>query len=220
MDKFSFKNFSYFLIDYDGLLVDSERLYFESWCTLLDDEGRKICKKYHEGRHESEVYEKVKDNLLRPMTLKEVSKAKKEIYDQFISDGRLRLVKGMKNLLEVLKTIAPMSIVSNSTRDVVIAGLASTSTSEYFEELFCFSDEVSRKPSPDLYNLALSSLRLNPKSVLAFEDSISGIEAAKKAGIKVVCISSSSHAKDHVGKNNVVYYKSAIEVFSSMQKNS
>jgi len=92
---FSVKKYSYFLLDYDGLIVDSEKLYFETWCQVLTDEGQKICHQYHEGKHESEVYEKVKLYLKRSMSLEEVSKYRKSMFDELVAQGQLKLIDGV-----------------------------------------------------------------------------------------------------------------------------
>jgi len=213
---FSLDTILHFLIDYDGFLVDSERLYFMAWCELLNDEGIEVCRDFHEGKHESEVYEKVKNYLKKPMTLPEVSEAKKVAYDNLIHQGKLQLTEGMKALLEKLKSVAPMSIVSNSTIEVVKAGVDSTGVAAYFERFFCYSEKHKRKPDPDLYNLALEELDLHNDSVLAFEDSISGILAAKAAGVSVVCINPSPKVEDYCRAEKVVYFKSAVTALNSI----
>ena len=204
--------FSHFFFDYDGLLVDSEKLYLETWCLVLTDEGQKVCRQYHEGRHESEVYEKVKPYLKRSMSLKDISDYKKTMFDKLVAQKRLELIDGVEELLEKLKNVASMSIVSNSRKDVVEDGIKSTGIEDYFDNLFCFSDEVNRKPAPDLYNLAISTLNLNKGSTLALEDSRLGILAAQEAGVPVICLNSNPFMENFCDKHHVRYFKSANEV--------
>ena len=50
-------------------------------------------------------------------------------------------------------------------------------------------DEVTRcKPDPEIYLTAASKLGLKPSECLVFEDAEAGIEAAKRAGMKVVAL--------------------------------
>ncbi len=216
-DKFNTTKYLHFLLDYDGLIVDSEKLYLETWSLLLTRKGRKVCSRYHEGRHESEVYEKVKLYLKNPMSLEEVSNYRKLAFDKLVTQGRLELVDGMKELLERMKSIAPISVVSNSIREIVEDGLSSVGLEGYFNNLFCFSDEVNRKPSPDLYNLAISELSLDRNNALAFEDSGSGVLAALEAQVPVVCISSNPLMKNFCKKYCVKYFKSAKEYLSTLE---
>ena len=157
----------------------------------------------------------IKQYLKRPMSLKEVSSSKKSMFDKLVAQGELKLIDGVRKLLERLKNVVPMSIVSNSTKDVVVNGLNSVGLGGYFDNLFCFSSKVKRKPAPDLYNLAISALSLDKDSVLALEDSISGIVAAQEAGIVVVCINSSPVMEDFCNKREVRYFKSANEFFAN-----
>ena len=49
---------------------------------------------------------------------------------------------------------------------------------------FCLSNEDVKKPKPDpeIYNLAIKKLKLNPSDVLIIEDNFNGIKAAKASG--------------------------------------
>jgi len=216
MNVLELNNVSHFLFDYDGLLVDSEKLYFETWCLVLTEEGQQVCHEYHEGKHESEVYEKVKRYLKEPMSLEEVSLCRKTQFDKLTVEGKLELIKGMKQLLEVLSSIAPMSIVSNSTIDVVKEGLLSTGVHDYFGNLFCYSTKVNRKPSPDLYNLAVDSLSLEKSTIWALEDSKSGILSAQEAGVPVICINPTSSMKNFCTDDNVPYFSSVAEFLAKI----
>lgn len=206
----------HFLFDYDGLLVNSEKLYFETWCLVLSDKGKNICRRFHEGRHENEVYEKICRYLKKPMTLEEVSRYRRKMFNQLIGLGRLELKEGVRPLLERFGATVAMSIVSNSGIGVVRAGLKSTGIERWFDNLFCFNQGVSRKPSPDLYHLAVKSLNLQKSYALAFEDSPSGIISAEGAGVPVVCINSNPSMENFCLERNVPYFRSAIEFLTKI----
>jgi beta-phosphoglucomutase-like phosphatase (HAD superfamily) len=58
----------------------------------------------------------------------------------------------------------------------------------YFSAIVA-GDEVTRcKPDPEIYLTAASKLGLKPSECIVFEDAEAGIEAAKRAGIKVVAL--------------------------------
>lgn len=58
----------------------------------------------------------------------------------------------------------------------------------YFEAIVA-GDEVTRcKPDPEIYLTAAAKLGLKPEECVVFEDAEAGIEAAKRAGIKVVAL--------------------------------
>lgn len=202
-------NLSTVLFDYDGLLVDTEKLYFEAWAQLLNEEGKKICFKIYAGNHESETYKVVKDYLLEPLTLEELSKAKANKYNELIQSGSLELMPGIEKLLKNISKLKNLSIVSNSTKEVVQEGILHTKIDSYFKDLFCVNPSIPRKPAPDLYLYVLDELQIKSSSVITFEDSITGIVSAQKAGIEVICINKKEEMKEYCFENNISWYESA-----------
>jgi beta-phosphoglucomutase-like phosphatase (HAD superfamily) len=58
----------------------------------------------------------------------------------------------------------------------------------YFDVIKAKDDVRQIKPEPELFLAALSALQLQPDQALIFEDSLNGVLAAKKAGIRVVAV--------------------------------
>lgn len=199
----------HFLVDYDGLLLDTEKLYFQTWASLLNDEGTEICKKNHEGLHEEQVYDLVKNYLKTQLPLAEISKNRQEKFDEMVRQGNLSLLPGVQLMLSKLEARAPLSIVSNSTLDIVEHGLEATGINKYFFNKYCMCEGKKRKPAPDIYLEALHDLTLNKKDVLAIEDSKSGITAAREAGIRVICINQNLAMENFCLDLNIAYYPSA-----------
>ena len=64
--------------------------------------------------------------------------------------------------------------------------------------------EVSKgKPDPEIFIKTMDQLQLNPQNCLVVEDSISGVQAAKNAGIRVVGITT-SHGRDELMDNGCI----------------
>lgn len=202
----------HFLLDYDGLLVDSEKVYFKTWSYFLTAEGIEICQKNHEGMYETEVFELVKNHLIdKGLSLNIISRKREEMFVQLCSEHCLSLVNGIRELLPALSNIAPLSVVSNSKIEIVQSGLRSNGILNYFHSFFCADGILSKKPSPDLYNLALNKLKVSRTNVLAFEDSMSGLLAAKKATIRVVCINTKKEIHEFCKINEIPCFSSPFE---------
>lgn len=206
----------HFLVDYDGLLVNTEDIYFQTWCAVLNQAGQERCRTFHKGRHEIEVYEWTKPFLLQPMALEEVSAQRIRLFDEIIHSGGLSLMSGIALLLQTLAHLAPLSIVSNSTEDVVEAGLKVTGIAAYFVSKYCFRQGLRRKPTADLYNAALGDLQLPPHAVIAFEDSPSGLLAALTANAPTVCISHDTSVAPLCAAHNIPRYTSADELLGDI----
>lgn len=217
MNKIDLRKYNHLLFDYDGLLVDTENLYYQAWCTFLTEEGKLLCKDILEGRREDEVYELVKSYLLNDITLEMLSREKTVVFNELVYNGGLQMKPGIKELLETAYRKFPLSIVSNSTLDIVQDGLKSLGLDRYFINLFCFSHEIKAKPAPDLYNMAINTLDIPKKRLVAFEDSKSGVLAAINSGIDVICINSYEKIQRFCKNKGIHLYASAYDVQSQLE---
>ncbi|MFJ3788361.1 aminotransferase class III-fold pyridoxal phosphate-dependent enzyme [Kitasatospora sp. NPDC090091] len=86
-------------------------------------------------------------------------------------------------------------IVSNSTREWVARYARQCGLAEGWSTVQCADgDRASAKPEPNLYVAALDSLGIPAERAVAFEDSPSGVRAAKRAGIRCVAVPNSMTA--------------------------
>ena len=63
---------------------------------------------------------------------------------------------------------------------------------------------TNKKPDPEIYNLALSKLGLQPEQAFVVEDSRNGVAAAKAAGLKTVVTTNSYTEKEDVNAGDVI----------------
>ena len=59
------------------------------------------------------------------------------------------------------------------------------------------ADVARGKPDPDLFLLAAERLRVRPEECLVFEDSVVGVQAARRAGMRVIGVST-AHGEDEL----------------------
>lgn len=104
-------------------------------------------------------------------------------------DGGVELTPGAAEFVARLSTAAPLALASNTRRALVERVLAATPIRACFDVLVC-GDEAAPKPAPDLYLLACARLGVEPSRSLAFEDSPTGVRAAKAAGLTCVGVPS------------------------------
>ncbi len=110
----------------------------------------------------------------------------------------LRAIPGMTSLFRSLKV--PKSMVSNgSVRHVDTCLRRVRLRSAVDGHIFSAEQVGSPKPSPDVYLYALETLRLKPSETLVVEDSVTGVMAAKGAGIQVVGFLAATHIHDGHG---------------------
>lgn len=93
------------------------------------------------------------------------------------------------------------ALTTNSPKAVAMQILEKMGADGVFNFMI-FGDEVKRtKPNPEMYKKTLKALKLKPKEVVVFEDSIAGVKAAEAARIDVVVIWNQVLSKlDYPGK--------------------
>jgi len=198
------------LLDYDGLLVDTESVYLRTWGEVLDAEGRRLCAGYHCGRHQSEVFEVVRAHVLPPFSgLDEVSAYRQRAFRRIINTEGICLMPGWADLLPVLLARCPVYVVSNSSSDDVEWGLGQAGFDGGLSGIFGYLPGAKRKPDPFLYDCARRQLGIDAADLVAFEDSTAGLLAAQAAGIPVICISQDDEAVEFAARRQIAHFESA-----------
>jgi HAD superfamily hydrolase (TIGR01509 family) len=129
-------------------------------------------------------------------------------------EASLQPMAGIASLLEALPT--PHCVASSSDLDRVAFSLARTGLAVYFGDRLFTSQMVPRgKPAPDLFLYAAGKMQATPARTLVIEDSVSGVAAAKAAGMKVWGFSGGSHYESRDGRG-ILRAAGADRVFDRM----
>ena len=183
------------LFDFDGVVVQSEKLHRRTFLELLKPYGVKVSEErwYNEfagtgSRHIFEVL--VKEHGLQEKVDDLVAKRKKN-YENAVRCGRLKKTPGIEKFLRKLKDKKiKTAIVSGSHRTNVQAALEIFGLAKYFDIIISGDELEKRKPDPEPYLHAARKLGLMPKECIAIEDSFSGAKSATAAGMQLIIVKS------------------------------
>ncbi|HIK38909.1 MAG: HAD family hydrolase [Geminocystis sp.] len=132
--------------------------------------------------------------------IKELHSLKNRYYRQILENHSLPLRIGVKRLIREAKDEGiKLAVASTASEDNVKALLETLFPEEkgWFEVIAAGDMVANKKPSPDIYLLALEKLNLSPRECLAIEDTQQGLKAAVAAGLKtVVTVSQYSQGQD------------------------
>ena len=180
------------LFDMDGLLVDTEPLWFEVESIVMDRLGGSWGPADQEALVGGSLNRSL-DYLLAKAT----RPASRETVARWMVDGMVDLLTtrpvpvmpGARELLaEVAAAGVPYGLVTSSERPVMEAVLARLEVR--FPVTVC-GDDVSRsKPDPEPYLLAAAKVGADPRQCAALEDSPNGVAAAEAAGCLTVAVPS------------------------------
>ncbi|BES72885.1 HAD family hydrolase [Marinobacter nanhaiticus D15-8W] len=131
-----------------------------------------------------------------------------------------RLAKELKPIEGVAEAVAklnmPLAIVSNSRRSRVLNSLRTTGLDAWLGKYPLFTAEQASLPKPDpaVYLLAAKEMGRRPEDCLVVEDSVSGVTAAKGAGMTVIGFIGASHIEG--GHDQQLREAGAWEILSGM----
>ena len=89
----------------------------------------------------------------------------------------------------------PLGLVTGSSRDEAMEVLSALDVRGHFSVVLAAEDVPTSKPDPRGYLMAAEALRAIPEACLVVEDSEPGIEAARRAGMRVVAVKAGNVAE-------------------------
>ena len=180
------------LFDMDGLLVDSEPLWFEVERTVMARLGGQWGKADQQALIGGSLDRTVSWLLAKaavPASRDDVARWLVAEMAALIGARGLPLQPGAGPLLAGLDAVGvPCALVTASSRAVMEAVLKATALS--FSVTICGDDVRRGKPDPEPYRLAADKLGVPTTGCVVLEDSPTGIAAARAAGCPVIAVPS------------------------------
>jgi HAD superfamily hydrolase (TIGR01509 family) len=180
------------LLDMDGTLLDTERVYFDSLVMALGafgytDDVEALCHAMV-GLPGPECEAMLHARYGESFPLADINKAFIARRDKIFEAG-LPLKSGAVELLDALQdSKCPMAIVTSSSRRTAEAHLTLGGIRDRFDTILTRDDVTRGKPSPELYLLAASRLGVSPEFCVAVEDSNHGVTSAHAAGAITIMV--------------------------------
>lgn len=181
------------IFDMDGLLIDSEPIWFRAKQELMKTLNL-------EWTHEDQIatmgvptqfwidylYKKVngiltKDELLHGVTDRMINLYKK---------GEIELMPGVKEALKLAKENYKVGLATGSYKQLMEISLDVNNWRNIFDVILSSDDLERGKPFPDIYLEVMKRLNVKPKESVVLEDSRDGIKAGVAAGANVIAIPS------------------------------
>jgi HAD superfamily hydrolase (TIGR01509 family) len=185
-------NVSAVLLDMDGTLLDTEKVYFNSLVAALNASGYTddavALGHAMVGLPGPACEAMLLDRYGETFPLAEINRAFLVNRDKFLEAG-LPLKSGTLELLDGLAAAdCPMAIVTSSSRSSAERNLSLAGIRSRFDTILTLDDVTRGKPSPDLYLLAARRLGFAPQACIAVEDSNHGVAASHAAGAITIMV--------------------------------
>ena len=177
------------IFDLDGVIVDSMPLHTYSWKLYLERHGihaPDLVEKMH-GRRNDEIVAAFWGNL-SPEENFQHGAAKEALWRELMEPELASyLVPGVRSFLKRYAE-APIGLGTNAEPANTAFVLGKANLSPMFKAIVDGMQVAKPKPWPDIYNRASDLLGVAPANCIVFEDSPTGVQAAKAAGMRVVGI--------------------------------
>ena len=194
-----------FIFDMDGVIVDSNPTHKIAL--------KQFCKKLGYDLSETDLREKIygrtnRDWLLNlfgqldEQTIRKYADEKEALFRQLYID--IKPVNGLLPFLDKLDSLdISRAIATSAPRANVDFTLQKTNTGKYFKTILDDSFVTEGKPNPQIYLKSASALGFDPQNCIVFEDSLSGVQAGKRAGCKVVGITT-THTREELAETDFI----------------
>lgn len=181
------------MLDFDGLIVDTEAPLFEIWQAIFAGHGQRLMLddwQHALGTHGGfDPAAQLAELTGQALDVEALDRSAGERHWQ--ACRKLPLLPGVARVLDDAARLGlGLAVASSSPREWVATWLERHGIRERFGAV-CAREDVARvKPAPDLFLLAAERLRVDPDECLVFEDSPNGICAARAAGMRCVAVPS------------------------------
>jgi HAD superfamily hydrolase (TIGR01509 family) len=181
------------IFDLDGVIVDSEPNHFEAFSRALVPYGFHLEFEYFKyrmvGISPRESLARVREDFRLTFDIGAVAADKDRFYEVIaVRNPRPNsLILELVHRLRKSFSVALASGASTANVDVILRSL---NLSDAFDAVVSGDEVRHGKPDPEIFRLAAKKISVCSKSCAVLEDSLPGIEAAKRAGMRVIAIRS------------------------------
>jgi HAD superfamily hydrolase (TIGR01509 family) len=178
------------IFDMDGVLIDSGAHHRAAWRALLEELGAEPSRpdywRLTIGRPSEEAMPLLLGRRVPEHEARRLARRKRDLYTDF-SRGGMVSVPGVREFVAALSRLGiPRAVGTSASSFDVDRLLAEVGLYRHFDVIVTADDVTLGKPDPEVYELAAARLRIPPGACLVFEDSLVGVEAARRAGMRAV----------------------------------
>lgn len=196
-----------FIFDMDGTLVDNMHFHTEAWGKMLAENG--IEMNAHDflvktaGKTNREILPAVFGDL-SDERINELGARKELLYRELFLPHR-KTVEGVIEFLEISQKLGIKMAVATAApienMEFILDGL---DLWKFFDAVTTADEITNGKPHPEIFLTSSKKLGVEPKNCLVFEDAVSGFDAAHRAGMKSIGISTVNSIEDILKLDSVV----------------
>lgn len=204
------KNIKACIFDFDGVIIDSERIHARAKeATLKHFEIKFPPNIFNDfkGQTDKDFFSHVVQHLSEDkISAEAMIECKKSIYATFFEE--IQLIQEVDEfILFARERFEILGITTSTTLHDYLLATKKFHIEKFFDFIITGEDTHKHKPDPEPYLLAIQRLSFDKKHAMVIEDSPNGIRAAKAAGLRVFGLTSSFSEEEltNAGADYVVH---------------
>jgi len=184
------------LWDMDGVLVDTGEFHYQAWSrtlALFDIPFSRELFRETFGMNNKGILERLLGDETDHRFFTIIIDKKEKLFRQVIH-GHVKPLPGVVEMLHFLKSKSIRQAIASSAPQENIDALVDELILRDSFEAIVSGDELAGKPAPDVFLAASQAIGVSPQNCLVIEDSVAGVEAAKRAGILCLAVTNTNPA--------------------------
>ncbi len=196
-----------FIFDMDGTMVDNMMVHHRAWQRKLAALGlymdlEEVRQQVH-GINE-EIIERLFGGRFTPEERRRIAEEKEAEYRQIFLP-ELKLVQGLERFLQQAAAAGiPMGIGTAAPPENVRFVLENLGLEPLFPAVIDSTLVQKGKPEPEVFLRVAQALGVPPGQCLVFEDSPTGSEAARRAGMPAIIVTTTHTAQEFAGAPHIL----------------
>jgi beta-phosphoglucomutase len=177
------------LFDFDGVIVDSERLHWAAFNQVISEPVS--WEDYIQtliGFDDRDAF-KYLFPTIGTDELAEMIVQKAAAFQELLADGGAAALPGAVELIKHLSGNIPIAICSGALKEDILPIIGKLGVADAFDTIVTAEDTPRSKPDPAPYRLTMQKLGITDGLVI--EDTPAGIASAKGAGLTVLAVTNS-----------------------------
>lgn len=193
---------SSFIFDLDGVIVSTAEFHFKAWKEI----SRELQIEFSERDNEKLKGVSREDSLrilleiggleLTEDHFEQLVDKKNRIYLELIENlSPTDILPAVADRISLLRAYGRKTGIASSSKNTRMV-LRKIGLTDFFDVIVDGNRISKPKPDPEIFLTAAAELGTPARSCLVFEDAAAGVEAAKKAGMRVIGIGSKTVLKE------------------------
>ncbi|KQV87753.1 beta-phosphoglucomutase [Massilia sp. Root351] len=197
-----------FIFDMDGTIVDNMAFHTKSWLAFFERRGHALDAdeffRATAGRQGHEIMRSYLGEHITKESSAELDAEKEALYRELYGP-HLATVPGFDQLIAGAKADGvALAVATAAPNDNIVFTLDGLDLRKHFNTVVGAADVARGKPNPDVFLLAAERCGVPPEHCIVFEDAPLGVEAARRAGMRAVVLTTTLPAGAFAEFDNVI----------------